>query len=110
MSLPRSTPRLSASPGLLRLYAPDAPRERFVAFADIRATGWSDILAECRSRRIGYIIWHDDLGREHGGYYAQKWRLERFDPLADAEHAPGVVVERRLAEHPNLVIVRVQPA
>ncbi|MCG3127854.1 MAG: hypothetical protein CHACPFDD_02726 [Phycisphaerae bacterium] len=100
---------LSASPGLLRLYAPETPGAQFVAFADIRATEWDDVLAECRARHIAYIIWHDDLGREHGRYYAQKWRLERFDGLADAEHLPGVVLERRLAKHPNLVIVRILP-
>lgn len=98
---------LSAAPGLLRLYIGYTPADRFLSFHDIRADAWPDILAECRQRNIQYIIWHADLGHEHGPHYVTVWRLARFEVLNNPDHAPGVCVERRYVNYPNLVIVRV---
>lgn len=100
---------LSSQPGLLRLFVGREPPDRFVAFADIAAESWPDILAECRQRRITYILWHDALHDVHGGYYADQMRLGRFDGLIDPRSAPGVQVERRFEGQPNVVIVRVRP-
>jgi hypothetical protein len=100
---------LSSNPGLLRLYAGRDPPGRFLGFEDIQAQTWPDILAECRRHQIEYVIWHDALWEVHGGYYADRMGLARFDPLAHPETAPGVRVERRFAKYPNLVIVSVVP-
>ncbi len=101
---------LSATPGLLRLYVGREPPDRFVGFGDIRSQAWPEIIDECRRRHIAYMIWHDELGQEHGPYYAEKWGLSRFDPLAHLETATGVQVVRTFPKHPNVVIVRVEPA
>lgn len=99
---------LSASPGLLRLYAGRSPPDRFIGFDEIRGESWADILVECRSVGVRYIIWHDQLWQEHGQYYAEKWRLGRFDILRDAENVPGVTIVRRYMKYPDLFILRVQ--
>ena len=44
-----------------------------------------------------------------GGYYANRMGLARFDLLAHPENVPGVQVERRFANFPNLVVLRVVP-
>lgn len=100
---------LSACPGLLRLYAGREPPDRFEHFGRIEADDWADIVAECRARSIGYIVWHDQLWQEHGPYYSEKWRLSRFDRLAAPDPSDGVVAERYFARIPNLVIVRILP-
>ena len=99
---------LAPSPGLLRLYVAREPRDRFLTFQDIEAETWPEILAECRRRKITYIIWHDQLYQMHGEYYWEKRRLSRFDVLAKPQELEGVVVERWYANFPNLVIVRVE--
>ncbi len=112
---------LSGSPGMMRLYAGREPPDRFLAFQDIEAESWPGILEECRRRGIEYIIWHDRLYQEHGGYYAEKWRLSRFEALkplasppepgeaaASMPSVPGVELERRFANFPNLVVLRVE--
>lgn len=98
---------LSDSPGLLRLYAGDRPRERFIGLGEIRAERWPEILAECRARGVRYMIWHDEVFREQGAYYIRKWRLERFAGLANPTEVPGVEVAVHYAGHPNLWILRV---
>jgi hypothetical protein len=101
---------LAATPGLLRLYAGDEPRGRFLGFHQIEAETWPEILEECRRRGIVYIIWHDRLFEEHGGYYSGKWGLERFMALSEPREAGGVEIEREFAKYPNLWILRVLPA
>jgi hypothetical protein len=100
---------LSSQPGLLRLFVGREPADRFIAFADIAAESWPEILTECRQRQITYILWHDALHDVHGGYYADRMRLGRFDGLADPGSAAGVRIERRFEGQPNVVIVRVGP-
>jgi len=100
---------LAATPGLLRLYAGDEPRGRFVGFHQIEAETWPEILEECRDRQIAYIIWHDQLFEEHGGYYSGKWQLERFTPLSNPREVVGVEIEREFLRYPNLWILRVLP-
>ena len=100
---------LTDDPGLLRLYMPDRPAERFVGLGGIGAEQWPDILAECRRRDIAYIIWHDQVFTEQGAYYIQKWRLGRFALLSDPQHAPGVQIVQRYVERPTLWILRVLP-
>lgn len=98
---------LSASPGLLRLYVARLPDDRFPGFQNVAADHWDDILRECRDAHIQFIIWHDNLKQEHGGYYSDKWRLARFDCLANPEALTGVTVERRFTRFPDLLILRV---
>ena len=98
---------LSGEPGIMRLYAGDQPRDRFVGFEDIEAEAWPDILAELRRRHIEYMIWHDRLFGQHGGLYSRQWRLERFELLAKPENVEGVQVVRRFADYPTLFILRV---
>jgi len=101
---------LAATPGLLRLYAGDEPRDRFVGFHQLEAQSWPEILAECRRRGITHIIWHDQLFEEHGSYYSSKWGLERFTPLSNPREVVGVEIVREFAKYPNLWILRVLPA
>ena len=108
--LPEDARVLCRSPGLLKLYAGREPPSRFVAFTDIEADSWPDILDECRRKKIEYIIWHDQLLQRLGDYYARKYRTARFDILKDPAEAGGVIIERRYANYPNLVILRVETA
>ena len=101
---------LSATPGLLRLYAGRKPRERFLSFDDLKAESWRDILAECRERDISYIIWYDEIFSELGDYYVRKCRLERFAALSRPEQVEGVAVLRFWPDRPKLWILRVLPA
>lgn len=106
-NIPPDARVLSASPGLLRLYAGRSPPDRFIGFEQIESTTWPGIVEECRQLRIAYIIWHDQLWQEHGPHYAEQWGLTRFTPLADPDTAPGVTPLRRFLHQPNVVIVRV---
>ncbi len=108
--LPRDTRVLCPSSGLMKLYAGREPANRFVAFADIEAESWPDILDECRRKNIEYIIWHDQLFERLGGYYADKYRTARFDILKDPADAGGVIIEHRYANYPNLLILRIDTA
>ena len=101
---------LAPTPGLLRLYVGREPPDRFVSFGDIVARTWPDILAECRTRGIRYIIWHEDVTAEYGDYYAARSGLERFALLAHPDDVPGIEVVQHLPRHPNLVILRVTDA
>jgi len=101
---------LSATPGLFRLQVGRKPPDRFVGYQAIEAERWPDIVAECRRRGIGTIVWHDALRQVHGSYYGEKLRLGRFEPLARAESAEGVLVERHFPGQPHVTIVRVLPA
>jgi len=98
---------LSPVSGLLRLYAGRHPADRFPAFEDISAGTWPDILAECRSRNIHYIIWYEGLFGELGDYYVRRCRLERFTALSQPESVGGVDVAAYYPEHPPLWILRV---
>lgn len=98
---------LSSQPGLLRLFMGREPLDRFVAFGDIAAESWPDIVAECRQREITFIVWHDALHDVHGGYYADQMRLKRFDGLAAADLPAGVRVEQRFVGQPNVLVARV---
>lgn len=100
---------VSNSPGLLRLYAGRKPVERFLGFDEIRAETWDGVLSECRARGIAYIIWHDELFGEHGGYYTERWRLRRFEPLSSPHTAKGVVVQREFDGRPRLWVYRILP-
>lgn len=99
----------SSEPGLYRLYAGLTPPGRFLGLEQIAADDWPAIRDECRARRIRYLVWHDQLFGEHGEYYSRKWRLERFDLLAD----PGAVAGARLVQHfagnPNVYVFEVVP-
>lgn len=97
---------VSNSPGLLRLYAGRKPMDRFLGFDEVRSDRWDDILRECRERSITHIIWHDELFGEHGGYYTERWRLRRFECLADPQTALGFTVAREFPGHPRLRIYR----
>ena len=100
---------LSDEPGLLRLYADDRPPARFVGLGAIESETWPAILAECRRRGIGYIIWHDRVLEEQGAYYISKWRLERFARLSHPEGVPGIVVQTRFDGDPTAWVLRVLP-
>ncbi len=99
---------LSPSPGLLRLYMPERPANRFVGLGEIEAEQWPEILAECRRRHIRYIIWHDQVFSEQGAYYIRKWRLGRFTPLEQPGRLAGVEVVQRFRDRPNLWILRLR--
>lgn len=109
-NIPPESRVLCPSPGLMKLYAGREPRSRFIAFGEIEAESWPDILNECRERNIEYIIWHDQLFQRLGDYYAAKYRTSRFDVLKNPEQAGGVTIERRYAHFPNLVILRIETA
>lgn len=100
---------LSDAPGLLRLYAGDRPRGRFVGLGEVAAQNWPEILAECRARGIRYIIWHDEVFSEQGAYYIRKWRLERFAVLSNPAEVPGVAIAAHYEGHPTLWILRLLP-
>ncbi|NUQ49853.1 MAG: hypothetical protein HUU27_08035, partial [Phycisphaerae bacterium] len=96
-------------PGLLRLYAGAVRSDRFLGFDELRGATWPELLAEFRERRITYIIWHDDMFGEHGGYYARRWRLERFEPLSEPGLAPGMSVAAEFPGRPHVWVLRVAP-
>ena len=100
---------LTDTPGLLRLYCGDRPRERFLGYGEIKANDWVDILAECRRRGVAYVIWHDQVFSEQGAYYIAKWRLNRYSALDDPRRTPGVEIVRQFADRPNLWILRILP-
>jgi hypothetical protein len=100
---------LTDDAGILRLYAPDRPPERFVGLGGIEAEDWPAILDECRRRGIRYIIWHHQVIAEQGGYYIHKWRLRRFEILSRPEVVPGVAIEMHYVDRPTLWILRVLP-
>jgi hypothetical protein len=99
---------LSDDPGLLRAYAGRRPPERFTHFNAIAAEIWPDIIAECRARGVRYIIWHEHMFEHHGGYYAAKYRLERFRPLDGSTAPAGLRVARQFARRPNLTIFEIE--
>ncbi len=107
--VPQQQRVLYSEPGMLRLLVGRTPRDRFVGFDEIAADTWADILDECRRRSITHILWHDALEEVHGGYYADRMRLRRFDGLRTAEQLPGVRVVRRFVGRPNAVIVELLP-
>jgi hypothetical protein len=100
---------LSATPGLLRLYAGRRPADRFLSFEDIAAESWPEILDECRQRHVAYIIWYEGLFGELGDYYVARCRLTRFAGLSSPESLPGVSVVRQWQDTPTLWVVRVSP-
>lgn len=103
---------LSTVPGLLQLYAGVEPRGRFVELQRIRGETWPQILRELRLAGITYIVWHDAVFSEAGGYYIDAWGLRRFEPLNDPAFAPGIWIEKIIpAEQergPNVWILRVK--
>lgn len=94
-------------PGLLRLYAGDEPRGRFLHYEDIAAPDWPGVLDECRDRGIVYLVWHDLLFNEHGVYYTSRWQLERFEPIASPGQTPGIELAAEFPGGPHVWIVRV---
>jgi hypothetical protein len=110
--VPHSERVISNTPGLLRLYAGNGVANRFLGFDEITANDWAGVVSECRRRGIGYIVWHDQLFDEHGDYYAQRWRLRRFEALAAPGEAAGVEVvweSRPRPDGPLVRIVRIKP-
>lgn len=110
--VPQRAGVVSNTPGLLRLYAGGSDAGRFIGFDRVAADDWAGVVAECRERGIGYIIWHDQLFDEHGDYYARRWRLRRFEILATPEQAAAVEVVwegRPRADGPLVRIVRITP-
>lgn len=99
---------LSSEAGLYRLLMPAVPRDRFVGFEEIHAVDWGGVLAEARQRKIGYIVWHAGNLELHGRYYFERWRLDRFEMLKDAQVVAGVEVVRELPGEFPLVILQVQ--
>ncbi len=101
---------LSDDPGLLRAYVGRQPQTRFVHFSNIAADTWPEIVAECRTRGVRYIIWHEHMLEHHGGYYGEKYRLERFRAL----NAPDTLAElrpvQRMPKRPALTILELLPA
>lgn len=100
---------LSGVPGLLRLYAGRQPTGRFLGFDEIAADTWPQIIAECRERRIGYVLWYDELFGELGNYYVHQCRLERFAGLSAPEQLTDVAIAGRLPGPPNVLILQVLP-
>ncbi len=102
---------LSAWPALLRMHCGDLPRGRFIAFTDVVADDWRALRAELEARGVAYIIWHDQLFAEQGDYYANKWRLQRFEHLSNPASASsaGLRAAAEFAERPNLWIYRIVP-
>lgn len=99
----------SSEPGLYRLYAGLAPGGRFVGFEQIAADDWPAVLAECRARGIRFLVWHDQQFGEHGEYYSRKWRLARFDALAQPGAVEGVRLVQRFAGSPNVYVFELPP-
>jgi hypothetical protein len=89
----------SSEPGLYRLYAGLAPRDRFVGFGEIAADDWPEIVAECRGRNIRYLVWHDQHFGEHGEYYS-------LVPPAAVE---GGRLIRQFAGSPNVYVFELAP-
>jgi hypothetical protein len=98
---------VSNTPGLLRLYAGHGATDRFIGFDQIAAEDWPGVVAECRRRGIGYIVWHDRLFEEHGGYYAGRWRLTRFEVLSTPDGATGAEVVWESRPRPDGPLVRI---
>ncbi len=98
---------VSNTPGLLRLYSGHGPADRFVGFDQIAADDWAGVVAECRRRGIGYVVWHDRLFDEHGDYYAGRWRLKRFEVLSMPGRATEVEVVWESRPRPDGPLVRI---
>lgn len=101
---------LSDDPGLLRAYVGRQPPGRFIHFSHIAADAWPDIVAECRARGVRYIIWHEHMLEHHGGYYAAKYRLERFRDLGGPAPPSELRIVRQFAKRPNLTIFEIAAA
>ncbi|MGE0479380.1 MAG: hypothetical protein AB7Q17_02800 [Phycisphaerae bacterium] len=101
---------LSSEPGVLRMFARGrGAGERFVGLEQIRAAGWSSIVAECRAQGIGYIVWHEHWRQQHGEFYADKWGVDRFDVLRSEATPAGVEIEREFTGTPRTLVLRVAP-
>jgi len=97
-------------PGLLRLYVPDAPRARFLSYADVRADDWAGVVAELRARGVRYLVWHEHVADETAHVYdARPWRLERFAPLAAPAACPDVEIAWASARGPRAWVLRLHP-
>ncbi len=97
-------------PGLLRLYAPDAPRARFLSYAEVRADDWPGATAELRERGVRYLIWHEHVADEVAhAHDARPWRLERFAPLAAPAACPDVEIAWSSARGPRTWVLRLRP-
>lgn len=101
---------LSSEPGVLRMFARGGrDAERFLGLEEIRAADWAKVVAECRAKGIGYIVWHEHWRQQHGEFYADKWGVDRFDVLRAVELPAGVMVERELKGPPRTLVLRVAP-
>lgn len=94
--LPPPARVLSGVGGLLALHAGENSA-RFPGLEEIEAAQWPDVLAECRARGIGYILWYADFYAEQGEFYIRQWRLDRFK-LLDGELPPEI---ERIQEFPG---------
>ena len=101
---------LSGTAGLLRMVCGDEPNGRFPMFADIRSPDWPGILRECRARNIQLLLWHDQMLDEQGGYYIEKWGLQRFERLSDSATPDGLTLIREFTDPPHVRIFRLNPA
>ncbi len=102
---------VSDQPGLLRLYAPNAPRLRFLSYADVQADDWPGVVAELRARGVRYLLWHEHVAEEVAHELdARPWRLARFAPLASPEACPDVEIVWRSTPGPLTWVLRLRPA
>lgn len=101
---------LSGASGLLRLYCGDEPSGRFRTFSEIQARAWPEILRECRARDVRYILWHDQMLEEQGGYYIAQWGLQRFESLSSAAPPAGLTLIREFSDPPHARIFSLAPA
>ncbi len=98
---------LSDQVGLLRLYAPDR-RRNFLAYWQIEADVWPDIITECRRGGVRMIMWHSAVYEEHAHeMYAGWWRVERFAALDGSTLPAGLRLVQTFEGNPTVTILAV---
>lgn len=107
--LPSDARVLSGATGLLRLYCGREPAGRFIGFERVQATTLPAIVAECRAQDVQYLLWHDEMLAEQGGYYIEKWALRRFARLSSEEPSPGLQLLREFADPPHVRLFQIMP-